>query len=75
MFFCRKRTRQEPVQIDREEMYPVIRASICNGEQVAGFKSRRDGHFMEIGLIRTDADLQRFMEDYHLSRSEIVKEY
>lgn len=75
MFFRKKKSGHAVVQIDREEMYPVIRASICNGEQVAGFKSRRDGHFVEIGLIRNDADLQEFMRDYHLTRSEILKEY
>lgn len=75
MFFGRKKARHTVAEIDRKDMYPIIRASICNGEQVAGFKSRRDGHFVEIGLIRNDADLQEFMKDYHLTRSEIIKEY
>lgn len=74
MFWNKKRG-HHIATIDREEMYPVIRASICNGEKVAGFKSRRDGHFVEIGLIKTDADLREFMEDYNLKCEEITKEY
>ena len=32
----------------------VIRSSICTGEKVAGFKSKKDGHFSEIMLIRSE---------------------
>lgn len=30
----------------------VIRSSICTGEKVAGFKSKKDGHFSEVMLIQ-----------------------
>ena len=33
---------------DREHMKPVIRASICTGEEVAGFKDIRTGKIEEI---------------------------
>ena len=36
---------------DREYMKPVIRASICTGEEVAGFKDIRTGKIEEIMLI------------------------
>ena len=36
---------------DREHMKPVIRASICTGEEVAGFKDIRTGKIEEIMLI------------------------
>ncbi len=36
---------------------PVIKASICNGEQVAGFKDIKTGAFEEIMLISNDGDL------------------
>ena len=74
MLFGKKKKRNI-AQIDRQEMYPVIRSSICNGEQVAGFKSRKDGHFVEIGLIRNREDLQEFMSDYGIKQEEIRKEY
>ena len=35
---------------DREHMKPVIRASICTGEEVAGFKDIRTGKIEEIML-------------------------
>ena len=42
---------------DREYMKPVIRASICTGEEVAGFKDIRTGKIEEIMLIRSPEDL------------------
>ena len=49
---------------DPETQYAVVRGSICTGEKVAGFKSRADGHFTEIMLIRSPDDLRRFKERY-----------
>ncbi len=42
---------------------PAIRCSICTGEQVAGFRDRRTGHFREVTLIRTQKDLDEFKKD------------
>ncbi len=39
---------------------PVIRASICTGEQVAGIVNLEDGTFIEEMLIRSDKDLGIF---------------
>ncbi len=58
---------------DKENKKPVIRSSICNGEQVAGFKDIHTGHFDEIMLIRDAADLDAFMKMYGVT--EISKEY
>ena len=52
---------------------PVIKCSICTGEQVAGFKDLDTGHFDEIMLIRNAADLDSFMEMYNVAT--ITKEY
>lgn len=60
---------------DREKLRPVIRSSICTGEQVAGFQNKQTGRFSEVMLIRTDADLQEFMALYGITRSEITTEY
>ena len=70
MFF-KKRT--EKKTYDKATKKPVIKASICNGEQVAGFKSKEDGHFTEVMLIRDAKDLAEFKETYNIS--EIKKEY
>ncbi|HJB81972.1 MAG TPA: aspartate dehydrogenase [Candidatus Mediterraneibacter intestinavium] len=45
-------------------MRPVLRCSICTGEQVAGFLRLEDGKFEEVMLIRNVADLQSFREQY-----------
>ena len=59
---------------DREHMKPVIRASICTGEEVAGFKDIRTGKIEEIMLIRSSEDLEKFKEIYEITE-EISKEY
>lgn len=45
---------------------PVIRCSICTGEQVAGFQRLGDGGFEEVMLIRNEADLRLFREQYNI---------
>lgn len=52
---------------------PILRCSICNGEQVAGFKDIRTGKFEEVMFIRNDQELREFMEMYGIS--EVTKEY
>lgn len=52
---------------------PVIKCSICNGEQVAGFKNLHTGEFREIMLIKDAADLQQFKQIYDIT--EITKVY
>ena len=42
---------------DKENKKPVIKASICNGEQVAGFKDIHTGKIEEVMLIRNQADI------------------
>ena len=54
---------------------PVIRASICTGEQVAGFKHRVTGKFEEAMLVRGEKGLQEFCETYGVNREEIKKEW
>lgn len=58
---------------DQREWKAVLRCSICNGEQVAGFKNLRTGKFEEIMLIRDEAALREFKERYGVN--EIIKEY
>ena len=58
---------------DQEQKKPVLKCSICNGEQVAGFKDLHTGKFEEIMLIKNDKDLNEFMKMYGIK--EIGKEY
>ena len=41
---------------DKDSKRPVIKASICTGEQVAGFKDIHTGKIEEVMLIRSEAD-------------------
>lgn len=59
---------------DKERQEPVIRVSICNGEQVAGFKDLATGKFEEVSFIRTPSDLEAFRNEYGID-GEIRKEY
>ena len=63
----------EDIPFDPEKQIAVIKSSICTGEQVAGFKSKEDGHFTEVMLIRNAKDLETFKEIYRIE--EIKKEY
>ena len=60
---------------DRENRKPVIRSSICTGEQVAGFKNIHTGKFSEVMLIRNSGDLQEFPEEYDISETDVTTDY
>ena len=59
---------------DKGNKKPVIKASICNGEQVAGFKDLHTGKIEEVMLIKNQADLDVFKKMYGIDE-EIEKEY
>ena len=59
---------------DMENKKPVIKASICNGEQVAGFKDIHTGKIEEVMLIKNPQDLEEFKAMYGIT-GEITKEY
>ena len=59
---------------DKDRKRPVIKASICTGEQVAGFKDIHTGKIEEVMLIRSKADLDNFKKMYGINE-EIEKEY
>lgn len=52
---------------------PVLRCSICTGEQVAGFKDLHTGRFEEVMLVRNEEDLRHFKDMYGLET--VDKEY
>ena len=59
---------------DKENKKPVIKASICNGEQVAGFKDIHTGKIEEIMLIKHTGDIDTFKQMYGID-GEIPKVY
>ena len=60
---------------DKKLQKPVIRASICTGEKVAGFRNLKTGKFTEIMLIRSRRDLDNFLKEYQISEADITKEW
>ena len=75
MFLKREKKAEglEEKSFDREKQIPVLRCSICNGEQVAGFKDRETGKCHEAAFIRNEKELKEFMEIYGIEK--ITKEY
>ncbi len=63
-FFSNKHNSEPKYAYDPQREKPVIRASICTGERVAGFKDRKTGVFHDIMLIRDSKDLEDFMKTY-----------
>ncbi len=72
MKFGKKHPQQR--HYDDTILTPVIRCSICTGEQVAGFRRKDTGTFEEVQLIRDEADLQAFRDAYGIE-GEIRKIY
>ncbi|MCD8238478.1 MAG: aspartate dehydrogenase [Clostridiales bacterium] len=52
---------------------PVIRASICNGERVIGF--RKDGKFIKGEIVRSDKDIVSFCKKYGIKREDVKTIY
>ena len=73
MFGRRKKTVVQPYNKDGK--IPVIRSSICTGEQVAGFKDPVSGKFDDLMLIRDSGDLAEFLSQYQVEEDEIQREW
>lgn len=69
----RKKPKEVKKTYEKENQKPVLRCSICTGEQVAGFKNIHTGKFEEVMLIKGEKDLEQFKEMYGIQ--EITKEY
>ena len=48
---------------------PVIKCSICTGEQVAGFEDIRNRTFEDVMLIQNETDLNTFRNMYGIEGS------
>ena len=61
--------------ISLEQSMPVIRCSICTGEQVLCSKDRQTGQLTELMLIRTPSDLSEFCEANGVRMEDVQKIY
>ena len=66
---------KETIPYDPQKQYAVIRASICTGEKVAGFKDINTGKFRDVMLISDSKDLEEFMKKFRISEEEIKREW
>ena len=69
-----KHKKNETESYDKENLVPIIHASICTGEMVVGFKDKIDGKFTEIMIIQSPEDLEKFKKTYNI-KEDIKKEY
>lgn len=74
MFFRKKNKQIQKKSYDSANQKPVIKCSICNGEQVAGFQDIHTGSFEEVMLIRNSEDLFVFKSQYGIE-GDISKIY
>lgn len=73
MFGKKTKVNNDVKQYDKSDWKPVIKCSICNGEQVAGFKNIHTGRFEELMLIKDSSDLADFKKQYGLT--DVSREY
>ena len=73
MLFKKKTKPVQKLEYDSNTKKPILKCSICNGEQVAGLKDIKTGHFEEIMLVKNDYDLEQFKEMAGVS--EVPREY
>ncbi|MBP5772881.1 MAG: aspartate dehydrogenase [Eubacterium sp.] len=73
MFF-KKKDLEKQKKYDPDKKEPIIKASICNGEQVAGFKDLETGEFHEVMYLKDARDLEVFKDKYGITE-DIKKIY
>lgn len=69
----RRKKKDTRIPYDPAAQKPVIRTSICTGEQVGGLKDLKTGKFTDLVLIRDESDLQAFQA--MVGTIKIEKEY
>ena len=65
LFFKKKPVKMK--SYDHEQKEPVLKCSICIGEQVAGFQDKKTGVFEDIMFIRNEKELEQFKEMYEIT--------
>ena len=58
---------------DPDRKHPVLRTSIANGEQVAGFIDAVTGRFEPVMLIKNDDDLKDFIYRYGIKDQSAIR--
>ena len=67
--------KKEYPKMPQGEYEPVLRCSICNGEQVLCARDRANGNLTELMLIRSPEELEGFCAANGISAADIEKIY
>lgn len=67
MWFGKKKKPAVSKSYDRENFRPVVRCSICTGEKTAGFENKKTKQFTAERPIRSQQDLDEFLNLYGLT--------
>ena len=67
--------KKEYPKMPQGDFAPVIRCSICTGEQVLCAKERSTGQLLELMLIKSPAQLEGFCAANGISQKDIEKVY
>ena len=70
-----KKKKDAVPQIDPARFEPVLRASICTGEQVLCLRDRQTGAMHELMLIRSMADLEEVCAANGIDADTVRKVY
>ena len=62
---------KEDIPFDPQGQEAVIRVSACTGEKIAGFRSRKDGSFTEVMVLRSAEEEKRFLRAYGLTGARV----
>lgn len=62
---------KEDIPFDPQSQEAVIRVSACTGEKIAGFRSREDGSFTEVMVLRSAEEEKRFLRAYGLTGARV----
>lgn len=74
MSFFRKKHKDIPT-IDLAKVEPVLRCSICSGEQTLCVRDRESGNLHELMLIRTGSELEEICDANGIDPDSIRKIY
>lgn len=69
--FWNKKKKIEKEEYDHSQYTPAIRSSICTGEKTGGLIRNATGEFSDRMLIRTDEDMENFLEQYDVKKEDI----
>ena len=73
--FRRKPKTPDLPAFSTEDYEPVLRCSICTGEQTACMREKATGKLRELELIRDERDLDKFCRDYGVKKEDIKRIY